>query len=127
MAILVITLLFATTAASFAETYAFATYRSLVRGSHPRFVWRTAYITLCWTVIVLCVALAVVDVVEGDVVFAGVWLAVAAMRGIQLHSNRDSDDDDWWKGRGRKIWAGVKRRVASLVPKGVRVPQPVMG
>jgi hypothetical protein len=127
MTVLVIALLLATTVASFAETYAFATYRRLVRGSHPRFVWRTAYLMLAWTVIALCVGLAFMDVVDGDVVFAGAWLAVAAIRLNQLKVNRDSDDDDWWKGRGRKIWAGVKRRVASLVPNGVRVPQPAMG
>jgi len=124
MTVLVTALLLATVAASFEESYAFATYRRLVRGSHPRYVWRTRYILLAWTVIALCVALALVDVVVGEIMFAGLWLAVAAMRGMQLYFNRDSDDDDWFTGRGHKIWAGIKRRAKALVPTGVSVPQP---
>ncbi|HEY5222470.1 MAG TPA: hypothetical protein VIJ18_05395 [Microbacteriaceae bacterium] len=126
MTSLVAALLLATVAASLGEMYAFVTYRGLVRGSHPRYVWRTAYLVLAWAVIVMCVGLALVDVVEGDVLFAGLWLAVAAIRTIQLYFNRNSDDDDWFKGRGRKIWAGIKRRVARLIPTGAPVPQPAL-
>jgi len=123
MSVLVTVLLLATVVASFTESYAFATYRRLVRGSHPRYVWRTRYILLAWTVIALCVGLALLDVVVGEVVFAGLWLAVASVRAMQLYFNRDSDDDDWFTGRGRKIWVGIKRRAKAL-PTGVPSPQP---
>ncbi|WP_308465344.1 hypothetical protein [Rathayibacter soli] len=125
MTVFVTMLLLVTVAASLGETYAFVTYRGLVRGSHPRYVWRTAYLLLAWSVIVLCVGLAFLDVVEGDTLFAALWLAVAGIRAYQLYLNRKSDDDDWFKGRGHKIWAGIKRRVTSLAPTGAPVPQPV--
>jgi hypothetical protein len=122
MAALVSVLLVTTIASSIGETYALVTGRRFVRGTRQRYVWRSVYITLAWFVIVQCFALAALDVVGESIVFGGVWAAIGVIRIVELRINRDSDDDDWWKGRGRKIWAGVKRRVASLIPSPAAPP-----
>lgn len=120
-------LLVTTIASSVGESYALVSYRRYVRGTRQRYVWRSAFITLAWTTIVQCFALAALDIASASVAFGGVWAAIGMVRLIELRFNRDSDDDDWWKGRGRKIWAGVKRRLAALRPSPIRPPVTALG
>jgi ABC-type Fe3+ transport system permease subunit len=116
MSALVSVLLVTTIASSFGESYALVTGRRYARGTRQRYAWRSVYITLAWIVIFQCFGLALLDVVGDSLVFGGVWAAIGVIRYAELRFNRDSDDDDWWKGRGRKIWAGAKRRLAALLP-----------
>ncbi|MHA7985572.1 hypothetical protein ACX9R5_07160 [Rathayibacter sp. CAU 1779] len=125
MSIGTLLLLSAVLGANFAETYALATYRRAVRGSHQRYVWRSRYVLLACVVAVLSTVIAIIDVAGGDTVFATLWLAIAAMRVVALVLNRDKDDDDWFKRTGRAIRKGVKKVVAALTPApGSAAPVP---
>jgi len=111
--------------ANIAETIALTTYRRAVRGSHERYVWRTRYVLFALTVAVLATVLAVIDVANGDTVFAALWLAITAMRILSLILNRDKDDDDWFKKAGRRIRSAAKKVVAALTPQpGAAAPVP---
>lgn len=112
-------------AANVGETVALTTYRRAVRGSRERYLWRTRYVLLALTVAALAAVLAIIDLVDGDTVFAALWLAITAMRIVTLVLNRDKDDDDWFKKTGRRIRAGVKKAIAALTPQpGVAAPLP---
>jgi hypothetical protein len=109
-------LLLTTIVSSFGESYALVTSRRYVKGTRQRYMWRSYYVTLAWFVIIQCFALALIDVLNDSVVFGGIWAAIGIVRVFQVRINRNSDDDDWWKKRGHKIWAGAKRRIAALLP-----------
>lgn len=111
--------------ANFAETYALTTYKRAVRGSHVRYLWRTRYVLLACLVAVVSIVIAIIDVAQGDLGFAALWLAIAAMRVVMLVLNRDKDDDDWFKRAGRRLRAGIRRLAARLTPQpGAVAPVP---
>ncbi len=111
--------------ASLAESYALTLYRRAVRGSRERYLWRSRYIAFACLVVLLSTTISVIDVIGGDTFFAVLWLGIAAVRVVVLVLSRDKDDDDWFKRTGRRVRAGLRRIVASAMPRpGAAPPVP---
>lgn len=106
-----------------AETALTARLRRTVKGSRERYVALTQRRILSWAVVVGFAAQGVVGLLDGQQLSV-LSLAMSVYLAYQEITNH-KDDDDWFKGRRKKIWAGVKKRLAARPP--VRIPSPVFG
>lgn len=118
-------------AAILAETMVSVRASKAVRGSRERYVALTQRRLLSWAVIVGFAVSGIVGGLAGEP-FSYLSLLMAAYLLSQELKNH-GDDDDWFKGRKKKIWGGVKKRLKALVrpPRAsrppVRVPSPAFG
>lgn len=118
-------------AAILAETMVNVRASKAVRGSRERYVALTQRRVLSWVVILGFAASGIVGSVRGEP-FSYLSLLMASYLLHQELKNH-GDDDDWFKGRQKKIWGGAKKRLKALVrpPRvsrpPVRVPSPVFG
>ena len=107
-----------------AETGISVKARRAVRGSHQRYVLLTQRRILSWTVNVGFAVQGIVGLLSGES-FSALSLLFAVWLSWTEFKNH-KDDDDWFNGRGKKIWKGVKKRLAAAArPKApVRIPAP---
>lgn len=106
-----------------AETGASLRARRAVRGSRERYLALTQRRILSWTVNVGFAVQGIIGLINGQS-FAFVSLLFAVYLAYMEVKNH-KDDDDWFNGRMKKIWRGVKKRLAAARPKApVRIPSP---
>jgi hypothetical protein len=110
----------------FALTYSALLFASLhlegkanraVKGSLERYRYSTARKIAEYTLIGIQFILAVIlAAVFKDYIWAGLLLATA-MINLWIERNRHNDDDDWFKGRWKKIKNGAKKLLTSSSSK----------
>jgi len=105
-----------------AETAAGLRARRAVLGSRERYVALTQRRILSWTVNVGFLFQGLIGMASGQQfatfsILVAVWLSYTELK-------NHKDDDDWFNGRGMKIWKGVKKRLAAALRPPVRIPSP---
>lgn len=112
-----------------AETMMNLRARRAVAGSRERYVALTQRRILSWTVNIGFAVQGIFGIVQGQSLgvvslFFAVWLSYSEVK-------NHKDDDDWFTGRGKKIWKGLKKRLAAAskprVPVRIPAPSPVFG
>ncbi|AMM20657.1 hypothetical protein AX769_11530 [Frondihabitans sp. PAMC 28766] len=109
------------------ETFVSLRARRAVRGSRERYVALTQRRILSWIVNIGFAAQGIVGLVIGQPLslLSLVFAVYLSYQEIKNHK----DDDDWFNGRMKKIWKGVKKAFAPpiKVPSPVAAPSPVFG
>lgn len=79
--------------------------------SHRRYVATTVFRTLALPAIVIMAASVLIDVASGawQNVAAGVFILMT----VTFRWRNDTDEDNWWKGKGKKLSRWVRSRTAS--------------
>ncbi|BDZ50297.1 hypothetical protein GCM10025867_25380 [Frondihabitans sucicola] len=112
-----------------AETGVSVRARRAVRGSRERYVAMTQRRILSWTVNIGFAVQGVFGLMQGQS-FAFVSLLFAIYLSYMELKNH-KDDDDWFNGRMKKIWKGVRRHLAAVsrpkAPVRIPAPSPVFG
>lgn len=96
--------------------------RRAIAGSRERYVALTQRRLLSWVVNIGFFVQGVLGIAQGETLgfvslgFA-VWLSYSEIK-------NHKDDDDWFNGRMKKIWTGVKKRLAAAARPPVRIPAP---
>jgi hypothetical protein len=104
------------------ETMVSLSARRAVLGSRERYVALTQRRLLSWAVNVGFAVQGVLGLVQGQP-FALLSLLFAGYLSY-LEIKNHHDDDDWFKGRGKKIWSGVKKAFTVKVRTPVAAPSP---
>jgi hypothetical protein len=101
--------------------------RMAVRGSHQRYVLLTWRRILSWTVNVGFAAQGIIGLAT-EQPFALISVLFALYL-TYMEIKNHKDDDDWFNGRMKKVWKGVKKAftVKVRVPSPVAAPSPVFG
>ena len=105
------------------ETMVTVRARQAVRGTHQRYVALTQRRIVSWLVIIGFAVQGVLGLFETNT-WGALNLAFAAYLAYAEIKNH-KDDDDWFKGRRKKIWKSVKTGLKRLRPKPVRIPSPM--
>jgi hypothetical protein len=92
-----------------------------VKGSHERYVTLSIRRVLSWAVNITFVALGILNIIEGDVFFGPIYVLFGIYFSYTEYT-RHKDDDDWFNGRGKKIWKGVKKRLTVTISVPSRSP-----
>lgn len=110
-----------------AETVISVRARQAVRGSHERYVLLTQRRILSWIVNIGFAAQGVIGLVIGQPFSTISLLFAVYLSYVEIKNHKD--DDDWFNGRMKKIWKGVKKAFAPPVriPTPVASPSPVFG
>ncbi|MET1066181.1 MAG: hypothetical protein ABWX85_14605 [Arthrobacter sp.] len=79
--------------------------------SHRRYVANTVFITLAWPSILISGVGALIDAASGtwQDVAAGVFVMVV----VTFRWRHGGDEDNWWKGKGKKLATWLRDRTAS--------------
>ncbi|WP_245413036.1 hypothetical protein [Arthrobacter celericrescens] len=85
--------------------------------SHRRYLASTVFRTLAVPSLLVMAVSVLVDVIRLS--WADLALGVFVMVTIIFRFHQDKDEDNWWKGKGKKL-AGWARR--QLAPRGVFAP-----
>ena len=88
-----------------------------VPSSHRRYVASTVFRTLAVPSVLVMAVSVLVDAILSS--WIDLVLGVFVMVTIIFRFHQDKDEDNWWKGKGRKL-AGWARR--QLAPRGVFAP-----
>ena len=83
-----------------------------VPSSHRRYVASTVFRTLAVPSIFVMAFSVLVDVILGS--WLDLVLAVFVMVAIIFRFHQDKDEDNWWKGKGRKLAGWARRQLAPL-------------
>ncbi|GAA4684967.1 hypothetical protein [Frondihabitans cladoniiphilus] len=106
-----------------AETGVSLRARQAVKGSRERYVALTQRRILSWAVTIGFVVQGVLGLATGSTWGGFNLLFALYLAYVEIKNHKD--DDDWFKGRGKKIWKGVKSGLAKLRPKPIHLPSPV--
>ena len=79
--------------------------------SHRRYVANTVFRTLALPSIVILAASVVIDVASGA--WQNVALAVFILVTVVFRWRNDTDEDNWWKGKGKKLGRWLRNQRAS--------------
>lgn len=91
--------------------------RGAVPGSYPRYKAVTVIVTLCWPVIAASAVLAVVGAMDGAMFTTAMDILRIVFVLIDWHEFKD--DDNWWKGRGKKMLDAIDKAIGKLSPAAV--------
>lgn len=93
-----------------------------VKGSHQRYIlstWRTIIgaSTALGAFLVATILYTTGDTIGGIMMTAG--FAATIFFEIIIRINEDNNEDNWFNGRGKKIWNSIKKTIRSLQPKPI--------
>ncbi|RKR74401.1 hypothetical protein [Frondihabitans australicus] len=110
-----------------AETVISVRARQAVKGSRQRYVLLTQRRILSWTVNIGFAVQGVIGLVIGQPFSVISLLFAVYLSWTEIKNHKD--DDDWFNGRMKKIWKGVKKAFAPpiKIPAPAPSPSPVFG
>ena len=79
--------------------------------SHRRYLANTVFTTLAWPSIIICAVTVLIDAAVGQWqdVAAGVFVMVM----VTFRWRHGGDEDNWWKGKGKKLATWFRNQTAS--------------
>ncbi|MFJ6028093.1 hypothetical protein ACIQCN_11585 [Pseudarthrobacter sp. NPDC092424] len=95
-----------------------------VPGSQSRYVASTVFRTLAVPSVISLAVSVLVDLVMASM--SGVGMAMFVLVAIIFRLHHDKDEDNWWKGKGKKLARWARRRFAGRV-SGRAVAAPALG
>lgn len=110
-------------AAMMSETFIRNKRNKAVKGSHQRYVLSTWRLIVGTSTALGAFLVAALLYATGDN-FGGTIMALGFLANLifEIMVRTTEDDDNWFKGRGKKIWNSIKNTIRSLQPKPVVVP-----
>lgn len=84
-----------------------------VKGSHQRYILATWRVIFGWSIGIFAFILFFVNMAQGQSFIAAIDLIIVVQRILYEKKYKD-EDDNWFNGRGKKIWKSIKTTVSSF-------------
>ena len=92
-----------------------------VKGSYQHYKALTIRRIASWAMVGSFAFFGILNLIEGQVGLAVIWLIGAGANALLEH-HLHKDDDDWFKGRKKKLKKWAKKKLAALAPKPLVTP-----